>query len=89
MARQKIVTTSAVVEDKHDPYVKIEGEGRRGYCVYVYAWNNARWGARYQIVYSKYFWYSRERAEAWGRRKLAKAKLVTDHEKYAQRITIN
>lgn len=89
MAR-KLVTTSAAVEDKHDPYVEIEGYGKRGYVARVYEWGNDGWYAyKYQVAYRKYFWYGRERAEAWAKRKLAKAKRVADHEKYSQRITIN
>lgn len=89
MARKQLVTTSAAVEDKHDPYVKIEGQGKRGYSVCVYVWDAEYYRRTYCTYAYKYFWFSRSRAEAWGRRKLAEAKRIADHEKYSQRITIN
>lgn len=84
MARKRLETTTAVVEDKREPYATIEGSGKCGYFVQVYA-NTG--------LYDSDEWYRHTLtlagAERAAKRKLAKVKRILDHEKYSQRITIN
>lgn len=81
MSRCKEKFEQVTLPSRREPYIKISGDGRYGYYVAILD-EDVYWRA----VADRKFWFGRKRAEAWGKRQLAKYLAKREHEDYVKVI---